>query len=78
MDNYSKYKKLLDSVPTQVLLRAARERNAGLRETMGKYAAQKVLRPCKHCSQMLGAREMRLPERHKPNCPKRVKAEKAA
>lgn len=60
------FKKLLDQIPTDILLREAKERNASLRKKHGRFAAQMVLRPCKYCKKEFGARRMR---EHVRECP---------
>ena len=57
--------KLLEQVPTPVLLKLARERNQQAREEAGPYGAQKHLSPCPGCEKPQGVREMR---RHKRTC----------
>jgi hypothetical protein len=50
----------LSSVPTAVLLKAARDRNRQLKREHGPYAAQKKLSLCpRGCGNVFGVREMR-------------------
>ena len=54
--------KILETIPTDKLLRAAKERNQELRQKYGKYGAQKKIVKCEKCKKEGGVREMR---RHK-------------
>ncbi len=50
----------LSTVPTPVLLKAARDRNRQLKRAHGPYAAQKKLALCPQgCGKEFGVREMR-------------------
>lgn len=69
------YMKLLEKVPTPLLLKAARERKAKLKNEHGNYGALMVLRACPGCAKEFGARAL---WRHKRICKKYQKLKKAA
>lgn len=55
----------LSKVPTSALLKAARERNAALRQKHGPFASQKRFSKCNSCKFVGGVRELK---RHKKDC----------
>jgi hypothetical protein len=57
-----KYKEPFDlsTIPTPVLLKAARDRNEELRELYGSHGSQKKMTRCPNCGGLHSAREMRL------------------